>query len=126
MNTWPDLTDASGLVILHAPNPMHDNGGAQRAAQMARAFMQQNWAVVFSSGGTVTESTDLQLQLDHPRLVHWATNAQNWRPPNLPTELPDKRLVITQVASRRWLRALRRLQHNGFKLAYDLIDDWTV
>jgi len=113
-------------VILSA-NPIHDTGGGQRSAQLAFELLDRGVDVLFVSHGKVTETVDLNMRFDHPRL----------RSMGLADALSDEgaavvdrylcqepSLVITQVPIRDWEPVLARARAAGAVTVYDCIDRW--
>lgn len=118
---------AAGAVALLSANPIHDTGGGQRSAQLALELLERDFAVVFVSHGRVTETVDLGLRYDHPRLVRAPLDALArtgaaealgplWRRPTA--------LVLTQVPVRAWLPVLDAARAGGAVEIYDCIDRW--
>ena len=117
---------AGGVVILSA-NPIHDTGGGQRSAQLALELLDRGFVVVFVSHGRVTETVDLGLAYDQPRLVQLPLEAFE-DPTLLETLAPlwdlDDVMLITQVPVRQWLPVLDAAGRRGAISIYDCIDRW--
>jgi len=118
---------APGRVVVLSANPMHDTGGGQRSAMLARSFLAREWAVVFVSHGRVTETVDLGLRFDDPRLVELELRDALRAP--VRDALADflagaPSLVITQVPVREWLSFLRAAADAGATAVYDCVDRW--
>jgi glycosyltransferase involved in cell wall biosynthesis len=113
-------------VILSA-NPIHDTGGGQRSAQLALELLDRDFDVLFVSYGKVTETVDLGMKFDHPRLTSVSLNslAERDGSASLDRFLSHGRpLVITQVPVRVWEPVLARARAAGAVTIYDCIDRW--
>lgn len=113
------------MVVLSA-NPLHDTGGGQRSAQLALEFLSRDFAVAFVSHGRVTESTDLGLTYEHPRLVELGLRDVDAALREvLATPAADgPSLVITQVPVASWLPVMEACGEGGFVTIYDCVDRW--
>ncbi|MBT8488927.1 MAG: glycosyltransferase, partial [Gemmatimonadetes bacterium] len=118
---------AEGTAVILSANPIHDTGGGQRSAQLALELLQRGWAVAFVSHGVVTETVDLGLRYEQPRLVRW-TMQEALRPDarrSLLEALEEgSGLVITQVPVREWIPWVREATERGAPTVYDCIDRW--
>lgn len=132
MNTLLDRLSAAAsgaprrAVILSA-NPMHDTGGGQRSAQLALDLMARDYAVVFVSHGRVTETVDLDLRYEQPRLVEMSLDIALG--PEMVSALnrfvsEPGSLVITQVPVREWTSFILTAREGGAATVYDCIDRW--
>ncbi len=118
-------TRCSATVL--SANPMHDTGGGQRSAQLALELLDRDFAVLFVSHAEVTETVDLGLRFDHPRLVE-ASLSDVLREDGLAAldaflEV-EQSIVLTQVPVREWEPALARARSAGAVTIYDCIDLW--
>jgi glycosyltransferase involved in cell wall biosynthesis len=121
------LDGAAGAVVILSPNPVHDTGGGQRSAQLAREFLARDFAVLFVSHGEVTETVNLKLSFAHPRLVEHSLTAVKAR-----RGADDVRaflrhpgaVVVTQIPVSEWKPVLSLAQRLGAVRVYDLIDEW--
>lgn len=117
---------SSGTVLLLSANPIHDTGGGQRSAQLALEFLARDWCVVFVSHGEVTETRDLALRFDDPRLV--STSLQEFLGEfrrGLRGVLEAARpIIVTQVPVAEWFPVIRTLRGAGAVAVYDCIDLW--
>lgn len=116
----------AAAVILSA-NPIHDTGGGQRSAQIALELLERDHAVLFVSHGRVTETVDLGLSFDHPRLVQTSladVGGRRGRAVLDPFLAHPRSLVLTQIAVPSWLPVLRSARRMGAVSVYDLIDEW--
>lgn len=117
---------AEGTVVLVSANPIHDTGGGQRSAQLALELLERGYAVVFVSHGEVTETVDLDLRYDQPRLIRWGLDeatADSVREA-LVQAAKDRGMILTQVPVRAWLPLLERAADEGVPTVYDCIDRW--
>ncbi len=118
---------APGTVLILSANPMHDTGGGQRSAQMALELLESGYAVVFVSHGRVTETVDLGLRFQRPRLVETSLKSFTGPSGKAARALLWERgvsSVITQVPVRAWLRILERASSGGAVTVYDCVDRW--
>lgn len=118
---------AAGTVVILSPNPIHDTGGGQRSAQIALELLERDFAVVFVSHGTVTETVDLHLRYDHPRLVRWSLDdalTATGRDALMEALVPGTALVVTQVPVGGWLGLVEDATRRGVPTVYDCIDRW--
>jgi glycosyltransferase involved in cell wall biosynthesis len=118
---------ASGRALILSANPINDTGGGQRSAMLARELLHRDWAVVFVSHGRVTETVDLQLRFDHPRLVE--TPLESIAHSGIRRALDEfldaaPALVITQVPVLEWLPVVERARRAGATTVYDCVDRW--
>ena len=118
---------ATGRAVLLSPNPMHDTGGGQRSAQIARELIARDWFVAFVAHGRVTETVDLAERFEHPRVAHipleeWATRAGRGA---LARVLEGgATIAIGQVPVAEWLPTARAVSRGGGVSVFDLIDEW--
>lgn len=130
MTPAPEVLDqarggAAGTVLILSANPIHDTGGGQRSAQLALEFLHRGWAVVFVSHGVVTETVDLGLRYDQPRLIRWTiAEAVEARSTLLDALAGDGGLVVTQVPVAEWAPLVREAAGRGVPTVYDCIDRW--
>jgi glycosyltransferase involved in cell wall biosynthesis len=122
---------ARQCAVLLSANPMHDTGGGQRSAQLALELLDRGFAVLFVSHGEVTETVDLGLRFDHPRLVEASLRevlddvSKGDGVAALDIFLGVERaLVLTQVPVREWEPALAKARAAGAVTVYDCIDLW--
>lgn len=117
----------AGAAVLLSANPMHDTGGGQRSAQIALELLARGWCVVFVAHGEVTETVDLGLRFDQPRLVELPLAAvadREGRRALLSLAAAPRLAAITQVPAKAWLPVLGDLAGLGATTVYDLIDRW--
>jgi len=118
---------AAGVLVLLSANPMHDTGGGQRSAQLALEFLARDYAVVFISHGRVTETVDLDLRYDHPRLVELDLREVLGAPVRQAVEAlfgSPGSILLTQVPVSEWLPLARAARIAGSVTVYDCIDRW--
>lgn len=118
---------AQGAAVILSANPIHDTGGGQRSAQIALELLERGWAVAFVSHGVVTETVDLGLRYDQPRLVQ-CTLAEALRYDARRTllgALAGRRgLLVTQVPVAEWVGWVQEAGQQGVETVYDCIDRW--
>jgi len=113
-----------GAVIVLAAVPLHDVGGGFRGAQIAMELCRRGFHVAYVAEYTSGHSVDLGLRFLHPRL-------EEYRLEDFDTAAyvdrieTDFRLVIAEIPSPQVWGAARRLSRSGFRVVYDLIDDWS-
>ncbi len=117
----------TGAALILSANPMHDTGGGQRSAQIAVELLERGWCVVFVAHGEVTETVDLGLRFDHPRLVEMplalARSREGVRALRGIDAAP-RRIVATQVPVSAWVRVVTDARARGATTVYDLVDRW--
>ena len=121
------MTSSRGSAIILSANPIHDTGGGQRSAQLALELLDRGYEVLFVSHGKVTETVDLGMKYDHPRLtsVSLASIAGSVGAAAVERCLGHgKALVITQVPVREWEPVLAKARAAGAVTIYDCIDRW--
>ena len=117
------ITGPAALVILAAV-PLHDVGGGSRAAQIAQEGASRGIHVMYVSRFDAAESVDLGLRFIHAALEEttldeFDVEAYVKRDPSGP------RLVLVEFPHRDYRASIELLQAHGFKVIYDLIDDWS-
>lgn len=119
-------TDARGAFVIASENPMHDTGGGQRSAQLARELLRRDFAVVFVARGEVTETVDLDLRTDHPRLVELSLDdAVHLVRSDGPSSLFDERsTLLSQVSVESWVPVVGAARAAGAVTVYDCVDRW--
>jgi glycosyltransferase involved in cell wall biosynthesis len=123
-----DLIAAAGFALIVSPNPPHDTGGGQRSAQMAFELLERGWVVLFVSHGEVTETVDLRITVDHPRLrscsLADASARRSVRALDAAlTGFEGPCLGVIQVPVREARPLMRCLRRHG-PVVYDCIDAW--
>lgn len=118
---------APGTVLLLSANPMHDTGGGQRSAQIALELLEAGYCVVFVSHGRVTETVDLGLRFERPRLVETSLRSFTGPAGASARGLLWERgvsTVLTQVPVRAWMPVLEAAERVGAVRVYDCVDRW--
>ncbi len=119
-----DPITAAGAAIVLAAVPLHDVGGGFRGAQIAMELCRRGLHVTYVAEYSSGHSVDLGLRFIHPlleehRLDDFDATAYVNR---LETDL---RVALVEIPSPPVWEATRRLSRSGFRIAYDLIDDWS-
>lgn len=110
-------------VVIMALVPMHDIGGGSRGAQMGLELLRRGYHVVYVSVYGSAESVDLGQRIVHPHLEQ--RSVSDFEAASLAGRLgDDDRTVIIQAPARPVLAPVQMLQAAGFRVVYDLIDDW--
>ena len=110
-------------VVILAAVPMHDVGGGARSTQLALELLREGFHVTLVSLYHAQETIDLGLRFIHPRLEQYAiadfdpdlTSGRAETPGSVILEAPAQPLIGAGLA----------LQEGGWRLTYDLIDDWS-
>lgn len=114
----------AGAVVILGSVPMYDVGGGSRGAQMAHELVARGYHVTYLNLFPSDEALDLGLRYLHPNLE------------TLEADLFDVDLYLSRVktADRVGILEIPHLGYNvtiaalrtaGFRVAYDLIDDWS-
>jgi glycosyltransferase involved in cell wall biosynthesis len=116
------IMGAGSLVVLAAV-PIHDVGGGSRGSQIAQEAVSRNMHVTYVSRFDAAESVDLGLRFIHPRLEEMGigdfdAEAFLVRDPQGP------RIALVEFPHRDYKPIVEALWNNGFRIVYDLIDDW--
>jgi glycosyltransferase involved in cell wall biosynthesis len=116
--------EGSGAVVVLGTVPMHDVGGGSRGAQMSQEMLARGYQVTHLYLYEATESTDLGLRFVHPRLDH--RRFEDFDVDGFVARLatPD-RLAILEIPHPGFLPVVERLRGAGFRIVYDLMDDWS-
>jgi glycosyltransferase involved in cell wall biosynthesis len=120
-------TSAAGAAVILSANPIHDTGGGQRSAQLALELLDRDFDVLFVSHGKVTETVDLGMSIDHPRLTSVSLASLPAADGGAivdPFLRHEQSLVITQVPIRAWQPVLKKAREAGAVTIYDCIDRW--
>jgi len=118
---------AAGAAVILSANPIHDTGGGQRSAQLALELLDRDFNVLFVSHGKVTETVDLGMKFDHPRLTSVPLTSlagAQGRSILDPYLRSAGALVITQVPVRTWEPVLEHARTAAAVTVYDCIDRW--
>lgn len=117
----------NGVLIVLSGVPIDDSGGGARCTQVALESLRQGEAVIFVSRFPKYESVELDLRLDHLRLLRGALSEFDLDRflaghPGLLTGRPVG--VLVEFAVAEFLPLIRRLRALGAVVVYDLLDDW--
>lgn len=119
-----DPIHGAGAVVVLAAVPLRDIGGGFRGAQIAIELCRRGFHVTYVEQYGSSHSVDLGLRFVHGRLEEYQLDdfdAEAYMR-RLRTE---PRLVIAEYPSSAVWTQVRRLSRGGFRVAYDLIDDWS-
>jgi glycosyltransferase involved in cell wall biosynthesis len=119
-----DPIDAVGAAVVLAAVPLHDVGGGFRGAQIAMELCRRGFHVAYVAEYGSGHSVDLGLRFLHPRLEEYRL-AEFDVAAYLRRVETDLRLVLVEIPSPAALAATRRMGRAGFRVVYDLIDDWS-
>jgi glycosyltransferase involved in cell wall biosynthesis len=120
-----DPIAADAVVVILALVPLHDVGGGSRGAQLALEFLRQGWYVVYVALYGTAETVDLGLRYLHPNLEQH--RAEDVDLGSLVERVSAAvRVGIVEAPVERYVRGAEVLQQGGFKIVYDLIDDWSA
>ncbi len=121
--TRRDPIKGSGSLVILASVPIHDVGGGSRGSQIAQEAASRDMHVTYLSRFDAAESVDLGLRFMHPRLEEmridqFDLDAYLARDPQGP------RVAVVEFPHRDYKPVIEALWNNGFRIIYDLIDDW--
>lgn len=113
-----------GAVVIMGSVPMHDIGGGSRGAQIAHELVARGYHVTYLNQYRSDEATDLGLRYVHPKLDE--VFAEDFDLDRYLSRLNvAARIGIVEIPHRGYVGVVAGLRESGFKVAYDLIDDWT-
>ena len=123
LTTRKDPIMGAGSVVVLAAVPIHDVGGGSRGSQIAQESASRNMHVTYLSRFDAAESVDLGLRFMHPRLEEmriddFDVEAFLARDPQGP------KIALVEFPHRDYKPIVDALWNNGFRIVYDLIDDW--
>lgn len=119
-----DPAGGLGSVVILAVVPVHDVGGGSRGAQMAQELAARGYHVTYVSVFPVDETVDLGVRYIHPMLEQ--RTIDDWDTAELlPRIASGDRLAIVQLPHWKLLPHIAKLKQAGFRVVYDLIDDWS-
>ena len=121
-NRRDPIVGAGSLVVLAAV-PIHDVGGGSRGSQIAQEAASRNIHVTYVSRFDAAESVDLGLRFIHPRLEEMGSgefDAESF----LARDPQGPRIALVEFPHRDFKPIVEVLWNNGFRIVYDLIDDW--
>ncbi|MFQ5524508.1 MAG: glycosyltransferase, partial [Acidimicrobiia bacterium] len=117
-----DPIEAPAVVILAAV-PLHDVGGGARSTQLALELVRQGYHVSLVSLYEAQESVDLGLRYVHPRLEQYGVTG--FDPSLLAVRVASPGMVLAEAPAAPLAEAGFALQEAGWRLVYDMIDDWS-
>lgn len=117
--------DATGVAVVLGVVPLHDVGGGSRGAQMTQELLARGFHVLHLHRFEVDETVDLGLRFVHEHLEEGRVEDLDVDAllARLPVDGP--RLALAEIPHPDFLGPLRRLQGAGFRVVYDLMDDWS-
>ena len=118
-----DPLRGAGSLVLLAAVPMHDVGGGSRGSQIAQEAASRDLHVTYLSRHEAAESVDLGLRFIHPRLEEKRFD-QFDVDAFLAREPPQPRVAVVEFPHRDYGGTIEKLAGHGFRIVYDLIDDW--
>lgn len=119
-----DPITAPGAAVVLAAVPLHDVGGGFRGAQIAMELCRRGYHVTYLAQYTSGHSVDLGLRFIHPRLEEY--RLEDFDPLAYLRRLQtDVRIALVEIPSPQVWGPVRRLSRSGFRMIYDLIDDWS-
>ncbi|MGZ8786179.1 MAG: glycosyltransferase, partial [Acidimicrobiia bacterium] len=113
----------AGSLVMLAAVPIHDVGGGSRGSQIAQEAASRNMHVTYLSRFDAAESVDLGLRFIHPRLEEMGIgdfDAESY----LARDPQGPRIAVVEFPHRDYKPIVEALWNNGFRIVYDLIDDW--
>jgi glycosyltransferase involved in cell wall biosynthesis len=115
---------AGHAVVVLAAVPLHDVGGGSRGAQIALELVRRGYHVTYVNRYPTYEDVDLGLRYIHPRLEQVGFTLFD-------ADLLAQRcvggggLVIVEIPDPGYEPALASLREAGWKVVFDIIDDWS-
>jgi hypothetical protein len=109
-------------VIVFAAVPLHDIGGGSRAAQIAFELLRTGFHVTYVAMYPSGEGVDLGLRYMHPMLEQFSIEAFDLDDID---GRADAGIVILEAPAQPFLVPTRMLKQRGWRIVYDIIDDWT-
>ncbi len=119
-----DPIRAIGAAVVLAAVPLHDVGGGFRGAQIAMELCRRGIHVAYVAEYTSGHSVDLGLRFIHPLLEEYRQEDFE-AGAYLERVETDLRVVLVELPSPSMWEVTRRLSRSGYRVAYDLIDDWS-
>jgi glycosyltransferase involved in cell wall biosynthesis len=109
-------------AVVFAAVPLHDIGGGSRAAQLAFELLASGFHVTYVAMYPSAEGVELGLRYLHPMLEQYTV--ETFEVDDLSTR-SDAGIVILEAPAEPFVEPARMLQDRGWKIVYDIIDDWT-
>jgi glycosyltransferase involved in cell wall biosynthesis len=117
-----DPIDTEVALLLLAAVPLHDVGGGSRGAQIALEAASRGIHVTYINRYDASETVDLGLRFIHPLLEE--RRADNFDLDNYLARLrSSERIALVEFPERSHVATAEAL--SGFKVGYDLIDEWS-
>jgi glycosyltransferase involved in cell wall biosynthesis len=114
---------ARGSMVMISGVPLHDVGGGSRTAQLALELAVEGFHVTFLSVFPAMESVDLGLRFLHPFLEqYWI---EDFDIDGHLNRITSPRLCLVALPSRAAVESALALRNGGYRIVYDLIDDWS-
>jgi glycosyltransferase involved in cell wall biosynthesis len=112
-------------VVIFSAVPLHDVGGGSRGGQLSLELVRHGYHVTHVALYGTHESVDLGLRFIHPHLEQ--RRADQFDPERHARRLTNpSRLLIIELPHPLLEEPARRLKQAGFRVIYDLIDDWSA
>lgn len=115
---------AAPTIVVFSAVPIHDVGGGSRGAQLGLELLRRGYHVVYVALHPSAESVDLGLRVMHPNLEQETLDGLDLDA-LIRRAASQLRAAIAELPSGRLLPGITRLGEAGFRIVYDLIDDWT-
>jgi glycosyltransferase involved in cell wall biosynthesis len=109
-------------AVVFAGVPLHDIGGGSRAAQIAFELLRSGFHVTYVAMNPSTEGIDLGLRYVHPMLEQHRIESFS------ATDIDNRTeggIVFLEAPAESFVEPTKMLQERGWKVVYDIIDDWT-
>lgn len=115
----------AGIALVLGVVPLRDVGGGSRGAQLSRELAASGFAVLHTYRFDVDETVDLGLRFVHPLLEEtpFSDLDVDDHLRGIPEGVP--RLAVAEIPHPDFVAPLRRLREAGFRVVYDLMDDWS-
>ena len=110
------------VVTVLAAVPIHDIGGGSRAAQITFELLRRGYRVVYVEAYPSSEAIDLGLRYPHPNL--WQIRLPDFDADELVARTTPG-VVIVEAPIGDFIEPLEVLKHAGWRVVYDVIDDWS-
>jgi glycosyltransferase involved in cell wall biosynthesis len=109
-------------AVVFAGVPLHDIGGGSRSAQIAFELLRAGFHVTYVAMHPSTEGVDLGLRYVHPMLEQHRIESFDAADID---DRTDGGVVILEAPAEPFVAPTKMLQERGWKVVYDIIDDWT-
>ena len=117
----PDRIEGDRAIVFAAV-PMHDVGGGSRSAQLTLELLRGGCHVTYVAMYGTMEGIDLGMRFIHPRLEQYQLSSFD-AAQSAPRG--NGGFAIVEVPAAAVIDMAMELKAAGWKLLYDLIDDWT-